>query len=364
MMEVHGVNSNNEKLKRHIMRNILTATILLFLFSCKKEISDKELSQALDQSITATGDASQILADYHIGDPNRHPNLYIPTHQLGWYGYTYFGLYDGSKRLIRNTDGSVDFGYSCDIANGVNGPNATAMTIDYSGASDFVVDKSNDGIPDQVYTGDYNFPGMLSIILFKDGKVVGTKMKQSFDVVNGGEIDTYNWRNGQHYYVGDTMYIFHGCRDNYFNKIRVPIVNGVPVSGKYVARVQINPDKLITESDYTDNTSFLPVYIDGPAFTVTVDTTALLGQAPQVSQWIECKVIHGKGLKGVSLKWTDVQCQNYCIEKNGQMIKVWYDGTAFIDPFGTAKDTYRIRSNNWGFAGGNVYNDYKKASTK
>jgi hypothetical protein len=312
---------------------------------------EQEAIDAVQNSITATVETTAQIPN-HIGDPNRTPNLYIPQHEKGWLGYTYFGLYDGNIRLETSADGSINLSYQCDIANGIK-DSASALTPDYSGKCDFVVCKPCDGIENQ-YSGSYDFPGMLSIMLFKDGKVVGEKIKQTFDVVNSGEVDNYNWRAGQHYFGNDTMYIFHGCRDEYRNKLKVPSVSGIPVPGKYVARVQINPDKLITESNYSDNTSFLPVRIEG--MTVTLDTSALSLQAPEKAQWLEYKLLKGK-VKGVSLKWLDVECQNYCIEKNGQMIKVWYNDTSYIDPTGRRGDVYRIRSNNWGFPNGNVYNN-------
>lgn len=336
------------------MKKLLTAIILLFLVSCQKMNPEQEAIDAVQNSITATVETTAQIP-YHIGDPNRTPNLYIPQHEKGWVGFDYFGLWDGNKRLQLAADGTIDFIYQCDIANGKK-DSAFALAPDYSGKSDFVVCKPCDGIQTQ-YNGSYNFPGMLSIMLFKDGKVVSEKIKQTFDVVNSGEVDGYNWRAGQWYYGNDTMYIFHGCRDEYQNKIKVPSINAVPVTGKYVLRTEINPDKVITESNYKDNTSLLPVYING--MTVTLDTSALSLQTPEKAQWIECKLLKGKLGKGVSLKWTNTGCQNYCIERNGQMIKVWYDSTAFVDPLGTRSSVYRIRSNNWGL--GNVFNDPKTA---
>jgi hypothetical protein len=322
--------------------------LIIFAFSCNK-VDLSQGNQAASQ-LTEPLTATTATATGHIGDPNRTPNLYIPQHEKGWLGYTYFGLYDGSFRLQTASDGTIDLAYPCHIANGKK-DSAQFLDIDYSGKSDFVVCKPCDGIQTQ-YSGSYDFPGMLSIMLFKDGKVVGEKIKQTFDIYSMGEVDGYNWRAGQHYYGADTMYLFPGTWDEYFNKIKVPSVSGVAVPGKYVVRVEINPDKLITESNYKDNTSFLPVSISGT--TVTLDTSALSLQMPQPAQWIEYKLLKGK-VKGVSLKWSNTQCQNYCIEKNGVMIKVWYNDTTYVDPTGHRGDTYRIRSNNWGL--GNVFNN-------
>jgi hypothetical protein len=330
------------------MKNQLLLLILItFAFSCKKVDLKQE---KVAPQVVQTEPPAMATTTGHIGDPNRTPNLYIPQHEKGWLGFTSFGLWDGNIRLETATDGSINLSYQCDIANGKK-DSAFALNPDYTGKSDFVVCKPCDGIVNQ-YSGSYDFPGMLSIMLFKDGKVVGEKIKQTFDVVNSGEVDNYNWRAGQHYYGNDTMYIFNGCRDEYRNKIRVPMLEGMAVPGKYVVRVEINPDKLITESNYKDNTSLLPVSING--MTVTLDTSALSLQMPQAAQWLEYKLLKGK-VKGVSLKWTNTQCQNYCIEKNGAMIKVWYNDTSFIDPTGHRGDVYRIRSNNWGL--GNVFNN-------
>lgn len=342
------------------MRNLLTATILLLLFSCQKMNVDQEAQQAAATSITATVETTAQIS-YHIGDSSRHPNLYIPQHQTGWLGYLFMGLYDAYKRLEAKDTGVV-LKYDCVIANGVSEKNNTSF-IDFDSKAngqprDFVVDRSADGIVDQYSTNTYNFPGMLRLMLFKDGKLVSSKIKQQFYVTNNRERENFPW-GAQHYYGGDTMYVFHGCGDNYFNAIPIPSVGGVPVAGKYVLKVEVNPDKVITETDYTDNVSFLPFNVSG--MVPTTDTTALSLQAPKPAQWMECKLLRGK-VKGVSLKWSNVQCENYCVEKNGKMIKVWYDGTEFIDPAGTKFDTYRIRSNNWGL--GNVFNSYQKPSAK
>lgn len=346
------------------MRNLLTATVLLLLFSCQKMNPEQEAIESVDQSITATVETTAQIP-YHIGDSTKHPNMYIPQHQMGWLGYTFMGLWDAYKRLEKVDTGAV-LKYDCVIGNGISEKQeANGFTyLDFDSKAngqprDFVVDRSADGIQDQYSTNSYNFPGMLRLMLFKDGKLVSSKMKQQFYVENNRERENFPWA-AQHYYDGDTMYIFRGCGDNYFNSMPIPSIGGVPINGKYVLKVEVNPDKVITESDYTDNVSFLPFRVDG--MTPTTDTTALSLQAPAAAQWIECRELKGKtkgGIpKGVSLKWTNVQCENYCVEKNGRMIKVWYDGTEFIDPTGTKYDTYRIRSNNWGL--GNVFNEPKK----
>lgn len=319
----------------------------------QQEELETSASQQVIEPITTT-------TAYHIGDPNRHPNLYIPEAETGWLGYALMGLRTAYKRM-EFANGVWKLKYDCVIANGVK--NATSF-IDFDGKQngqprDFVVCRPCDGIKDQYETNTYDFPGMLKLTLFSGGKVVGSVLKQQFWVENNRERVNFPWAN-QHYYGMDTMYIFRGAGDNYFNSMPIPSdANNQPIAGKYALKVEVNPDKVITESDYTDNVSFLPVSINGT--NVVTDETALLENKPFAAAWVECKLLRGK-LKGVSLKWSNVECENYCIERNGQMIKVWYNGTEFIDLTGTKNDTYRIRSNNWGL--GNVYNEYKKVSTK
>lgn len=336
-------------------KQFLLIAAMISVVSCKKMQDIEPLAQQqashVIESITTT------TTGYHIGDSTKHPNLYIPQHQMGWLGFTFMGLWDAYKRLEK-VDTGVVLKYDCVIGNGISEKQeANGLTyLDFDSKAngqprDFVVDRSADGIQDQYSTNSYNFPGMLRLMLFKDGKLVSSKMKQQFYVENNRERENFPWA-AQHYYDGDTMYIFRGCGDNYFNSMPIPSIGGVPVNGKYVLKVEVNPDKVITETDYTDNVSFLPFRVDG--MTPTTDTTALSLQAPAAAQWIECRLLKGK-IKGASLKWTNVQCENYCVEKNGRMIKVWYDGTEYVDPTGTKYDTYRIRSNNWGL--GNVFNE-------
>jgi hypothetical protein len=336
--------------KRIYMKNQLLLLILItFAFSCKKV--DVKQEKIVPQ-VVQTEPPALATTTNHIGDPNRTPNLYIPEDEPGWLGYTKMGLYSAYKRL-ETKDTGVVLAYDCVIANGIK--NATSFTdfdTKLNGQPrDFVVCRPCDGVVDQYETNTYDFPGMLAITLFKDGQVVTKKLKQQFWVENNRERVNFPW-SSQHYYGNDTMYIFWGAGDDYFNRIQVPTINGVPVTGKYVVKVEVNPDKLITESNYKDNYGFLPVSING--MTVVTDTTALQNQAPKTAQWIEYKLLKGK-VKGISLKWSNVNCENYCIEKNGAMIKVWYNDTSYIDPTGHRGDTYRIRSNNWGL--GNVFNN-------
>ncbi len=341
------------------MKKLLTFLMVFAFFSCQK---DKD--QLADLQIEERASVAQVTAPsgYTIGDTSKRPNLYIPISEAGWAYNPLVGLYPGFKSITAINDTSVEFGYACYIANGIkNFDAAQAFPFDYSGNKDFVSCRPCDRVADPYSTRDYNFPGMLSVKAYGFGKVVSTLEKQNFYVgPNYTRVGfdflkqiSYNW------FRSDTMYIPWGCGDNYFNRITLPATGGVVKEGYYVVKVHVNPDSVIRESDYSDNISYLPVYVQGTS--VRVDTNAL-NVAPQAPSFNECKIQRGK-LKGVSLKW-EGEADAYCVERNGVMIVKWLYGKQYLDINGTTNDSYRIISRveyNRRLGG---YTDFKKPSRK
>lgn len=232
------------------MRRLLLLAAIILLSSCTEDF--------IEQPQVST---SKILnGEYHIGDENRSPDLYIPQAEQGWYGWTegmglwnppykaaqigYLGInHDIYPVALENNEHQLS--YNCFIANGA--------PFDYSGKNDFVSDRSEDAI--QEYVGSsYTFPGMLSITTFQNGLPVGEVVKQHFWVGASDSKIGYDWRQ-HHYYDGDTMAIQAGTADLYMNRAKVK-------NGKNLIVVEINPDLVITESNYNNNVSVLPVNVD------------------------------------------------------------------------------------------------------
>jgi hypothetical protein len=281
--------------KRYLNRFLL---FLPFLFvGCKKDIPE-----------------IQPLAK--LGDPSRLPNLYIPESETGWAWSTgprglhtaYFQLVGtyvsggfAAAYGLPNNSYHYALNYECLIANGIKGSNA--FPFDPSGQKDFVIDRSEDGIIDSSYNFSYQFPGMIALKLYENGELAGPapikRIKQNFWVANNEQ------RVGfvqQRFYSGDTMVISWGAGDLYYNKILVPELNGQAKDGLYVVQVEINPDREIIESDYSDNVSVLPFRIQsGVAY---LDFTAIQSNIARTPTNFQGQIIGKGNNKQVHLTWT------------------------------------------------------------
>jgi len=205
-----------------------------------------------------------------IGDVTRTPNLYIPQLEYDWNGLEQSGLglwSAGTYSVTKNVSNDTILNYSCWIANSkdANG------NFDYSGSSDFVVDMSEDGIPINVLSGDYNFDGMLSITTFQNGLPIAQVEKQRFYVTPTDFRVGHNYLSMRQYGV-DTMYIPCGTSDEYVNRAKVK-------GGKNLIVIEINPDNQIVERDYTDNVSVLPVNVTFGTFAGVRIGTGVLDQS-------------------------------------------------------------------------------------
>lgn len=303
------------------MKNLLLVLLLgLSFIACKKELIEEPVESL---QVNATP------AQAKIGDPNRLPNLYIPEDEGGWAGGTRMGLVPAYKTVgivfvdqylaevynVPVNSQHVALKYECLIANGIKGE-VSNFVFDRTGYKDFVVDRSEDGIASEYSSTSYNFPSMLSIKLFKNGThaLPTTKViKQNFWVAtNEGRIGF--WNAPVRDYESDTMAIHHGGGDLYYNKVLLPSQDGVAVDGLYVLVVEINPDKVIVESNYTDNRSIFPFRMTGGQ--LTHDPSAVqanLASAPTNFTG----VLSGKGNnKIVTLSWNST----------ADHVHLWFNG--------------------------------------
>lgn len=226
------------------MKKLLIALIcVISITACKKNIEAEQQTAAAKTEMPA-----EVTAAGHIGDPNRTPDLYIPENELGWNGYPEgMGLRTGIYRTFADATGQQVTAYPCWIAN--NTP------FDYTGKNDFVVCRPCDGIPVDGQQGSYDFPGMLSITTFQNGLPVFEVIKQRFFLVRHEAKNGFNWIAAKTY-GADTMFLNPGTADNYVNRAKT-------TQGKQLVVVEINPDLLITESNYQNNVSTLPINING-----------------------------------------------------------------------------------------------------
>jgi hypothetical protein len=325
------------------MKKFLSLTVFIAVFGC---------GTYEEPTTTSPSTSKMINGQYHIGDENRSPDLYIPQLEQDWQGWTngmglwnppyklvnygYLGLTQDSYIVtIPRGETEPHMSYPCFIANGAdykNNPN---------GKNDFVSDRSEDGIQEEVGS-DYIFPGMLSIVTFQDGLPIGEVKKQSFWVEPSDAKVGYNWDypedgGDRRVYDNDTMSIPAGTADLYSNEAKVR-------HGKNLIVVEINPDLLITESNYNNNVSVLPVNVNltpvagtGWIGIATLDTSAIEANKTHPAK----DVVVTKNFKGASKYITiDWQCPYhepiyvkhwFTLKKNGVVVKDKFDESIYTD---------------------------------
>ena len=295
----------------------------------------------------------------HIGDPNRSPDLYVPYCEKNWVMFnsdTCFGV-GGRKptyftfRLDSNDrfdypalygkahgDSVFMYRYICPIANGAEQPTSGDIT-----RNDFVVCRPCDGLESEYNIGPYDFPGMIAITLYREGVRVGQTLKQSFWVSPSRETKAFD-PNNVYYYEGDTMYIWAQTADVYYNQVAVDYKNGKAVDGKYVIVVEVNPDLLITESNYDNNVTLVPFTVSNN--TAFIDPSASALNVPKDPYNLTASVVWGKA-KTVTLSWHPVNTTDeFVIIKDGvELTDDWYDST-FVDTLagGWKGSTYTVKS--------------------
>jgi hypothetical protein len=299
------------------------------------------------ESITTTA------TERHIGDPTKTPNLQIVELDQAnlWQGRTRpFGIRAPMNYLLNNysvgkneTTGMAELTYNCPIAN--------KAPIDYSGQNDFVVCMPCDGITNET-SAQYQFEGMLSIVTFQNGLPIGETIKQSFWVTPTDWMVGYNYNQQVRWDVTDGLYnnkymmIPAGTADSYGN--RAPVKEG-----KCLIVVEINPDLLITESNYNDNVSTLPVNIS--SLTDSVGTAVLdLSAIDENKTHPPTNIIITKNFKGANKTITlDWDCPYHApiyvkhwftLKKNGVVIADKFDESIFVDtvPGSFKSATYEI----------------------
>jgi len=286
-------------------------------------------------------DLKELSYQEKIGIVNTLPSIYIPEHEFHWNGLEESGLglwSAGTYSVTKTIANDTTLNYSCWVAN-KKGPDGN---FDYSGASDFVVKMSEDGIPINPLSGDYNFPGMLSITTFQNGLPIAQVEKQRFYVTPTDFMIGHDYF-AMRQYGADTMSIPCGTSDEYVNRAKVR-------GGKNLIVVEINPDKLIVERDYTDNVSVLPVNVTFGTFagvrvgTGVLDHSAILeNQAHPVTNIVPTKNFQGAN-KFVSLDWDcpyhePIYVKHwFTIKKNGNILADNIESSNFTEKI---KGSYR-----------------------
>lgn len=327
------ITKNKKKIKK--MKKILLLLIAILIASCSP-----------DEQITTY--------QSKIGDITKTPDLYLPEAESGWAGYGIrpdgtYGVYDKTLGLriprftianypfliqdcnpvIASQDGTLPLlQYSCYIANGA--------PIDYSGQNDFAVNMEEDGIILEE-NGDYNFPGMLSIVTFQNGLPIAETIKQTFWLGPNQTKLEYDDLLGTNF-IYPFMGLPAGTGDLYYNKAKVK-------PGLNLIVVEINPDLEINETNYNNNVSTLPVNVTmgtNSYFTywvgsATVDTEAILNNRTiPPSNVIITKKFTGRD-KFVKLDW---ECPYhepiyvkhwFTVKKNGIVVADKIDHSEYIE---------------------------------
>jgi hypothetical protein len=270
-----------------------------------------------------------------------YADLYIPEDELGWwYRLNGMGLRSSDDYIITREQITNDtlVNYACWIANKL--PENPADY--YTGQYDFVVNPVEDGIFNES-SNSYDFPGMLSIVTFQNGIPIGEVIKQRFRLIPTDfrtEMDPYSII----IYPDTLMALQAGTADNYTNKAKVR-------NGLNLVVVEINPDLEITERDYTNNVSTLPLNV---TLTTTatqnvlgravVDTEAILDNRTRTpDSLVVTKNFRGRD-KFVKLDWEcpyhePIYVKHYfTVKKNGVVVAPKLSDSNYID---TISGNYR-----------------------
>lgn len=251
------------------MKKIIITLLTAFIFSCSPDL---EIEQAKEKSTPNQMGREGLLGK--IGDPTKTPDLRIeefaPTGK--YQGEGTIGLrvplFNSATYAIYPTEKTNQpyLLYGCIIEN--------AAPIDYSGQNDFVVCKPCDGI-ENTLTGNYEFPGIISIVTYQNGLPIAETIKQVFDIFPTYFTAGYDfnqqirWDYPNGIYNPDYMFIAAGTADKYNNRAFVK-------EGKNLIVVEVNPDLKITETNYNNNVSTLPVNVGPIAFTTS---SGIMGKA-------------------------------------------------------------------------------------
>lgn len=301
------------KFELTIIITMAVCVIITMLVSCEKEFKTEEATAAKPST-----ELIEVAALSKIGIPGQSPDLIIEELSYdysdnGWsngYGVRYTGTNFGVRT---NSDGSKVLQYNCPIGN-------IAPQV-ASNKNDFVADMSEDGIV--TGSGGYAFKGFLYRALFQNGLPVDVPVKEIFYTQSTDFRNGYNF-NLHRDYDYDTMYIGAQAADLYANKVILQQnADGSVKDGKYLLVIEINPDKLIYETNYNNNVATLPFTIQGGVASVdlsvinenhTQPATNLIGH------------YEGRNVKKVFLDWDcpyhlPVYVKHwFTIKKNGVVI--------------------------------------------
>lgn len=313
------------------MKNLtLIIFAVILIASCKKQLDE-------DFAVTKREEVPQAeVTGESIGISGQSPDLIIEELSYeysanGWpdgYGIRYTGTNFGIRT---NSDGTKYLLYNCPVAN------IAPQQADHK--TDLVIDMIADGIA--IGTGGYAFKGFLGRALFQNGLPVFPVIKEVFRVENSDYRNGFNYAL-EKYYSGDTMAIGAQAADNYSNRAKVlQNEDGSAKDGKYLLVVEINPDRLIYETNYDNNISTLPFKVQNGI--ATVDLSAIDENKTQPAT--ELTGVRAKGK--IYLDW---ECPYhepiyvrhwFTVYKNGALLADNLLSSQFVDK-GGKKATYTI----------------------
>lgn len=302
------------------MRNLLTATVLIFLFSCQKMNTDLEAIDAAQTSITATLETTAQIQ-----------SLYIPEDEGGWQTSSgRAGLFNAYKNVSFTTvnsylsqmyRGKVAVGtrvkllnYGCLIANGIAG-DSWDTTINNP--------KTRSGVNDFIVNNDDSQSLPLEISTYSNGGVYLGRKKEEFDYT---PTDNRTGSVKGAVYSGKD-FIWWGWGDTYYNNAIIPKEDGLYVIAVTLDYGKVNPQ-----------TSLLPIKVIGT--TVVTDTTAIEANKAKPATNYKAGIQRGK-VKGVNISW-EGNGYAYCIERDGLMIVKWQDIRSYFDSSGNKFSNYKI----------------------
>lgn len=292
---------------------LLTLLLITILYSCSNDnLQDITTLGSDSNTKVKTGKNISRLALTTV----RTPDLYVPEFETGWKNLSTIGLrvptYESYWKIF---DSKLPMNLFI-----ANKPPVTG--IDYTGQSDFVYETEYD-----YYSGGFNIIGLFRITSYVNG--IPTEVNTSnyysettgTDILDGGifsSLQTYS----------NVYYLNSGLgRDLYNeNQLRPSVVDGLNL-----IVIEINPDMLITESDYTNNVTTLPLMISGGINGTAVLDLNAISANQTIPVVLSTNLKTTENLKGrtksISFSWTSIYDTtnvkvkyHFIIKKNGVVV--------------------------------------------
>jgi hypothetical protein len=287
------------------MKKLLLLFLSIILYSC----SGDDVITSANTTAQKTKSTSKIssLTVTNV----RTPDLYVPELETGWQYRGPIGLRLPTYPADVNTYWKV---FNGKLPMYLFIANKPGTTIDYTGQSDFVYDATYD-----YYSGGYNIVGLFRITSYVNGIPTEVNTSNYYsentepDIVNGGV-------NGSLQTYSLAYYLNSGTARELYNEsqLRPGVVDGLNL-----VVVEINPDRLINESDYTNNVTTLPLMVTGD--TAVLDLNAIA--ANQTIPVVLSNNLKNRSGKTITFSWTSVYDTtnvkvkyHFIVKKNGVVV--------------------------------------------